>query len=150
MSLSQHWDGNGWLRFQHPKIRYFSTLSSLRVYPIKLMGDISDAGYFLSVLPILSGGPTHNYYLSLKSQHYKCPLQSIYWVVSNPQICEKEWIFCEHIWSSRRSTISQYLCNVSQLYIKSKDWIVIYAIEILFDFSKHQDGYIWTNLSSWQ
>ncbi len=42
-----------------------------RVYPIKLMGDISDAGYFLSVWHILSAGPTHNYYLSLKSQHYK-------------------------------------------------------------------------------
>ncbi len=29
----------------------------LRVHPIKLMGDISDAGYFLSVLHILSGRP---------------------------------------------------------------------------------------------
>ncbi len=36
----------------------------LRVYPIKLMGDISDAGYFLSVLNILSGGPIHKAYSS--------------------------------------------------------------------------------------
>ncbi len=33
------------------------------------MGDISDAGYFLSVLHILSGPPLHNYYLALESQH---------------------------------------------------------------------------------
>ncbi len=29
------------------------------------MGDISDAGYFLSVLNILRGGPIHNYYIFL-------------------------------------------------------------------------------------
>ena len=42
----------------------------LRIYPIKLMGDIRYAGYFLSVWHILGAGPIHNYYLSLKSQHY--------------------------------------------------------------------------------
>ena len=56
----------------------------LRVYPIKIMGDINYAGYFLSVLHILSGGPIHNYYLSLNI--YKCSLQSIYLSVNNPQI----------------------------------------------------------------
>ncbi len=41
--------------------------SALRVYPIKIMGDINDADYFLSVLHILSGGLIHNYYWSLRS-----------------------------------------------------------------------------------
>ncbi len=39
----------------------YLNLLQLRVYPIKLMGDISDAGYFLSVWHILSAGPIHNY-----------------------------------------------------------------------------------------
>ena len=35
------------------------------------MGDISDAGYFLSVLNILSGGPIHNTILFSKNAHYE-------------------------------------------------------------------------------
>ncbi len=39
----------------------------LKGYPIKIMGDINVADYFLSVLHILSGGPIHNFVMQKNS-----------------------------------------------------------------------------------
>ncbi len=64
--------------FQHHHANHHLFQNLLRVYPIKIMGDINDADYFLSVLHILSGRPIHNYYWSLKSQHYDNMDKSIF------------------------------------------------------------------------
>ncbi len=65
-ALSQVTNSTLWLSACHSPAFKLRT-NSLRVYPIKLMGDTSNVGHFVSVLHILSGGPIQNYYLWPKS-----------------------------------------------------------------------------------